>query len=175
MRSWRIWAIVLGAQAALIGVWYSVESGRTTRLPVAQALTTTLDLPAPALTMVRQHATTTLAEIEGPVVLHFWATWCPPCREELPGLLGFAAQHGVRVLAVSLDRGWAEVQDLLGPIVPPGVTLARARSVQAAFGVDHLPVTFVLDAQHRMRLRLDGARDWSTAAARAQVRAALGR
>lgn len=175
MKRWRTWLIVLGVQAALIGVWFGVESRRSRQLPVAPAQTTVLAQPAPPLTMIGQHSTTTLRAIPGPVVLHFWATKCPPCREELPSLLAFAAQDDVRVLAVSLDRGWAEVRDLLGSTVPASVSLAGTVAVQTAFEVTHLPVTFVLDAQHQMRLRMDGARDWSTAATRAQVRAALTR
>lgn len=175
-------AILMGVQAALLLGWWWVEARRTQPrvrgAAVAAAVRTVrVDAPAPPLVMDRDGARTRLSEIEGPIVLHFWATWCPPCRAELPGLLAYAARSAVPVRAVSVDADWATIQayldaegltaDLTRPITRASAAAARA------FGVTRLPVTVVIDARHRARLQLHGARDWSTPAPGAEVRAAL--
>ena len=55
-----------------------------------------------------------LAALHGkPVLVNFWATWCPPCREEMPSLTRLAQQFdpgSFEVLTVSVDEGWAPVE-----------------------------------------------------------------
>lgn len=61
---------------------------------------------APPLAAVRGDGSpSTFAQIGGgPVLVHFWATWCEPCRKELPSLLAFGKlTDGVPVIAVSVD------------------------------------------------------------------------
>jgi len=58
-------------------------------------------------------------------LLHFWATWCPPCRTELPGLLELAKQGDVEVLVVGLDSEWGAVERFLAGPVPPYMALAN--------------------------------------------------
>lgn len=180
MSHWRTIVIVIAAQAALVGGWLLIESRRSDAPPVAQVRTTALNEPAPPLTLIRPNrlqrppTPTALHQMKGPIVLHFWATWCPPCRDELPGLLAFAGSADARVLAVSLDEDWAVIRGLLGPDLPPSVMRADVGGAQA-FGVERLPVTFVIDADRRIRLRMDGARDWSMPAPAARIRKALAR
>jgi thiol-disulfide isomerase/thioredoxin len=118
--------------------------------------------PAPELAY-RTHAGVDqrLSALRGrPVLVHFWATWCPPCRDELPGLLEFAASDEIPVLAVSLDSDWALVQRFLGGEVPPAVVLAVPGTEPERFGVTGLPETYLVDAHGRLRLRFSGPRDW---------------
>ena len=116
-----------------------------------------------------------LRELRGrPLILHFWASWCPPCRDELPALLAYAAAGEIDVLAVSVDPGWEAVTRSLGAPLPSVVARADGEAVAAAFGVRSLPVSFVLDRAGVLRLRLDGPRDWAAPATHGEVRRAAG-
>lgn len=50
------------------------------------------------------------------VILNFWATWCPPCIEEMPDLVKLAEQlkpQGIRVVAIAIDQDWKSVDEFL--------------------------------------------------------------
>jgi peroxiredoxin len=86
------------------------------------------------------------------VVVHFFATWCEPCREELPALNLFAtrANGTVKVLVISIDssvRRFIEATPVDYPVL-----LDRDRVVAKAWKVSTLRTTFVLDADLRPRL-----------------------
>lgn len=130
-----------------------------------------LDAPAPEL-VYRTAAgeERRLSALRGqPVLVHFWATWCPPCREELPGLLALADAGEIPVLAVSVDPAWEPVRRFLGGHVPPAVVTASSDAVARDFGVTELPRTFLVDAGGRLRLGFAGARDWRAPALRQAV------
>ncbi|MEQ9503473.1 MAG: TlpA disulfide reductase family protein [Deltaproteobacteria bacterium] len=110
-----------------------------------------------------------LSEETGAVVVHFWATWCSPCVEELPHLLQFARQSDLRILAVSLDPDWDSIRSFVG--AEPAETIVRARSKDSAvrFGVVTLPETLVIGADGRLRARFAGARDWRSETLRRSI------
>ena len=111
-----------------------------------------------------------------PRLLHFWATWCAPCRDELPALLRAARRFEptIEVLLVTVDGDWAPVRAFFPQGPPAGVYRADARDANIALGIAALPDTRVLDASGRTVLKLDGAQDWARPAVEARVRAALG-
>lgn len=96
-------------------------------------------------------------------LLHVWATWCAPCRDELPGLLEAARAEGVPLVAVSVDENPATVTAFFEGAVPAEVV--RDPSVAGKAGVRELPVTFRVE-DGRLVERIDGARDWSSEGAR---------
>ena len=113
----------------------------------------------------------TLQSRKGKVVLvNFWATWCGPCRMEMPGLVKiYQEDHdkGLEIFGLSVDQpnprsaGTPEelkkyVKDVVtGNKVPYPVGLANTASSQA-YGINAIPASFVVDKQGRVALRLIG-------------------
>lgn len=109
-------------------------------------------------------ARTALAElVDGPTILHFWATWCGPCREELPELERFA--RGIdagRLVLVSVDTvDFSVVEGFLAEL---GVGLASYRQVEgnvgSAFAILGYPSTVVVDGSGEVLFRRQGAIAW---------------
>ena len=109
---------------------------------------------------LRQHA--------GRIVLvHFFATWCEPCREELSSLTHLVGRAGgvpVSVVGVNVAEVPARVRRFLdaAPVNFP-ILLDADRAVTKAWGVSILPTTFVLDRALAARLFVEGDIDWSRA------------
>lgn len=98
------------------------------------------------------------------VLVHFFASWCEPCRAEVPALDRFASRWrsgGINVLAIAVADADPAVRRFLqrSPVTFP-VLLDRDRSVAKAWGVDALPTTIALDATLTPRLVATGDVDW---------------
>ncbi|MCK0206599.1 TlpA family protein disulfide reductase [Starkeya koreensis] len=112
----------------------------------------------------------TLAALHGrPVLVHFFATWCEPCREELAGLSRLAARRKDRPLALlAVDVGEVELRVRRffdANSVPFPVLLDEDRAAMKAWKVVALPSSFVLDAAGTLRLYASGPVDWDDPAA----------
>ena len=107
-----------------------------------------------------------LAELHGKVVLlNFWATWCVPCRKEMPAIEALYQRYkdqGLEVVAISLDKGPASGVGAFVKAV--GVTYRVALdptwATARTYGVRGLPATFLIDRAGNMVLRELGERDW---------------
>jgi len=95
-----------------------------------------------------------LRELRGEVVLvNFWATWCPPCRKEMPDLEALYRQFGPRglvILAIS-DEYAAKVQPFVaGQQFTYPILLDPGRKVNETFRVEGIPKSFVYDREGRL-------------------------
>jgi thiol-disulfide isomerase/thioredoxin len=167
-RGLSVVLVLVGLQGLLV-LAYLVIEGTSEREAAVEA--EPLDRPSPALRYrTFDGAEHHLDELRGtPVLVHFWATWCPPCREELPALLDFAASSDVRILAVSVDREWDDIREFLHGDPPPEVVLATSPVAAEQFGVETLPESYLVDARGRLRLRFAGARDWTSSSLRGVI------
>lgn len=99
------------------------------------------------------------------VLLNFWATWCPPCKDELPTIekLHQAMKHrGLVILAVSVDTSAAKVRDYVRERpVSFSVLLDTTLSVSRSYKVFSLPMTFIIDKRGVIVDKHFGHRDWS--------------
>lgn len=160
----RATVALVAVQAVLLGGYLLVGERRGSAAG-AQA-PEIIALPLPNLVVrYADGSSGNVADLRGqPILLHFWATWCPPCREELPGLLALAEGGKLRVLLIALDKDLGPVRRFLDADVPASVALADGNEVERLFGVQELPETFVVDHTGSMTLRFRGARDWTQAA-----------
>jgi peroxiredoxin len=120
-----------------------------------------------------------LSAYRGRVVLvNLWATWCPPCREEIPSLQKLydrLKDRGFMLLAVSQDETGL---DTLRPCVEQmkmtfPVLVDPERDVGRKFGVWGYPESFLVDREGRIVERVIGPRDWASATEIAQIEALL--
>jgi len=110
---------------------------------------------------------TDLAKLEGKVaIVHFWATWCPPCVEEIPALSRFwdkyRTRDDVQLFAVSVDKDWKAI-DAFMQKNPSAIPLFHDPGASTAkrFGTVQYPETYVVNAKGRVLLRVQGAVNWS--------------
>jgi thiol-disulfide isomerase/thioredoxin len=152
----RRWLTTAGVAAAgvaggVAAYWWQRQSLRD---PAADAFWA-LELDTPAQTRL------SMATLRGrPLVLNFWATWCPPCVREMPALDRFYRDHrnqGWQVLGLAADNA-AAVRDFLvrAPVAFP-IVLAGFEGIDLSRRLGNLsgglPFTVVFDDQGRVRHR----------------------
>ena len=113
------------------------------------------------------------------VLINFWATWCAPCRKEMPSLDSLAASFPSRDFAVlPVATGKNSVDDILAffeDIDVSGLSILRDPDMDVAgsFGVFGIPTTLILDRSGAVIARLSGDADWNSESARAIVQAII--
>ncbi len=108
-----------------------------------------------------------LSSLRGKVVLlNFWATWCPPCREEVPSLVALnkqmSGEKSFQMVTVSIDEGGKQaVEDFFkasGVTLP--VLLDTDRSISRLYGTTGVPETFVIDRKGVIVKKVVGGMNW---------------
>jgi peroxiredoxin len=120
-----------------------------------------------------------LNDFKGRVVfLNFWATWCPPCKEEMPSMERLYRRYkdkGFTILAISIDSGgpgpvaaFAKSFALTFPIgLDPELSVANQYALRG------LPATFLIDRRGAIAALALGARDWDSKNAHAVIESLL--
>jgi thiol-disulfide isomerase/thioredoxin len=109
------------------------------------------------------------------VIINFWATWCPPCREEMPSMARAAAlieDDGIRMLAVNVGENEDTIFQFTAnyPVSFP-LLMDLDSQVTEAWPIRGLPTTFVVDPEGRIAFRAIGGREWDEDEILAPVRA----
>ena len=120
----------------------------------------------------REHG---LAALRGKLVLvNFWATWCDPCRDEMPSLVQLKQQmgDGIEILAVNLGESEQKAEAFIKTVMPSaakggaGMTVLYDRDLSVArrWKATLAPATFVIAPGWRIAYSLIGEADWSSPA-----------
>jgi peroxiredoxin len=173
------WGIVLGVVLLLGGGLLAA-----TRYLGDEIFPVSVGSGAPAFTARTLDAparTKTLADYEGQVVLlNVWATWCAPCRVEMPSMQALHEAYGpkgLKIVAVSIDDPGAE-QTIRAFAREYGLTFEilhdPSGAIQKSYQTTGVPETFVLGRDGVIRKKVIGAADWDSAPNRALVAQLLG-
>ena len=110
-----------------------------------------------------------LSSLKGKVVMvNFWATWCPPCKEEIPSMMKLnKSMEGkpFQMLAISIDEGGKTAVDKYfkssGNLLP--AYLDTDGAISQGYGITGVPETFILDRNGVIQKKVVGGMDWSSA------------
>lgn len=179
MTARQQWAIVLGIVALL-----ALMLAAATHYLGDELFPVSVGSAAPAMRAVTVDGARrprTLDEYKGKVVLlNVWATWCEPCKVEMPSIEKLHREFGPRglaVVAVSVDDPGAEsrIRDYVKEL---GLTFEilhdPARDISRAYQITGFPETFVIGREGTIRKKVIGAADWSSEANRALITELLG-
>jgi len=104
-----------------------------------------------------------LSDFLGKVVLiDFWASWCPPCREEMPELVKFYNSHKdqkFELIAVNIDNDSENMHHFLDKLFPkPGfpIVVDDEQQIPSLFNIEAMPTTIFIDKNGKIRFRHDG-------------------
>jgi cytochrome c biogenesis protein CcmG/thiol:disulfide interchange protein DsbE len=101
------------------------------------------------------------------VIVHFWASWCPPCLAEIPEWLALAERwkgKPVRFMAISLDKGWEDALKILPDTrLPENVVsvLDTTGKLPDLFGTYQYPETYLLNRELKIVSKWVGPQDWT--------------
>lgn len=166
---WLFWTIIGVAAVVLILSLAKVgrsEGGKVSRhdlIPVGERKA----LP-PAMLQAYSPAYKNLntSSLKGRVVvIHFWATWCPPCRAEFPKFARYAGEshgdEGIVVVPVSVDLTKLVVRSYLGGIKEKFPVYMDTGGLAKKIGIRAIPTSILVDRQGRIAWRHKGASNWS--------------
>ena len=104
-----------------------------------------------------------LSDYHGKVVLiDFWASWCPPCREEMPELVKFYKEHrdsDFTLIAVNIDDKSSNMENFLDKLFPEPefpIIVDNHQQIPPLFNIEAMPTTIFIDKKGEIRYRHDG-------------------
>jgi peroxiredoxin len=160
--------ILIGVIAAALGIYAVVQLQKTSDRSASQPLVA-VGLPAPDFALPGLDGSTVrLSDFRGKVVfLNIWATWCSPCREEMPSMEKlYQEMKGLpfEILAVSIDIRGAKV---VGPFMAElklsfPALLDPQGTVGRLYGTTGVPESFIIDQDGIITAKVIGARNWAS-------------
>jgi len=156
--AWILWPLV-GVGAVLLMLRMQQPNPASTEQPVPSASGSA----APLFTLAEVNGgNVSLSDFKGKVViLDFWATWCPPCKREIPDFITLQSEYGSRglqVVGIALDqpdkvRLFAQQNGMNYPVL-----LGTDQIASEYGGIEGIPTTFVLDKNGNIVNRFEGYR-----------------
>jgi thiol-disulfide isomerase/thioredoxin len=166
MRNLGIGLVVLalvlsGVVGMYLSGYFNSTGGVAARVSIGQ--------PAPDFELSDKSGKSySLSSLRGKVVLvNFWATWCPPCRQEMPSMeelyKSFANEGQLELLAINVEEEGPAIIDEFSKEYPHSfpVIFDLNAEVQNFYGVFKFPETFVINKQGIIVERVIGAIDWT--------------
>jgi thiol-disulfide isomerase/thioredoxin len=152
-----------------------VGCGRAKEAAAAPAKAPAAEAPLAALPKLGPAPTWELQDLAGKavrssqfagkvVVVDFWATWCPPCRAEIPGYVELQRKYGPQglvIVGVSLDQAGPDVVKAFAAkySINYPLVMGDETAVRAFGGVEAIPTTFLIDRSGQIRDRKTGAEE----------------
>jgi thiol-disulfide isomerase/thioredoxin len=136
-------------------------------LPLLREQVSLRDFSLPLAAQGRPERNISPGGLKGKVVfLNFWATWCGPCRDEMPSMEALYSRYrenGLEILAVNIQEPEGEVLAFMGnnSLSFPAV-LDRDGRVSASYGVQAIPSSFIINREGKIIARVVGSIDWDT-------------
>ncbi|MFK8081167.1 MAG: TlpA family protein disulfide reductase [Granulosicoccus sp.] len=143
-----------------------VEAGTSeASKPGPEQRLSTVDRKVPAFELPSLDSTTmTLDSLKGkPWVINFWATWCPPCIEEIPSMnAAFEAlePQGIGMLAINAGEGAEAVEEFLKKVAIDFPNVLGNADTLPNWSIKALPTTIVVDSQGNVVYEALGPREW---------------
>ncbi len=168
-RHWFALALVLG-----FPVYALLHSGPARScspllpglIPTATAALPTSVVPAPEWTLETPDGKTiSNHDFAGkPIVLNFWGTWCPPCREEIPALIELQktfADRGLTVIGVAIESNPGVLPDFIEKnAINYPVVLGNEKTLTDFGGVQVFPTTFFIDRAGKIKKYVEGSMEF---------------
>lgn len=162
----RTWIFsVVGAAVAFAAIYWAVQNGPA---GTADSADVGIRKPAPNFELTDlEGRPLSLEQLKGKVVIvDFWATWCPPCRLEIPGFVRLQEEYGpkgLQIVGLSMDDGPEVVREFMAQMkINYPVAIVGADIAKAFGGIEAIPTTFVIDRQGRIVSRHVGYVDAGT-------------
>ena len=92
-----------------------------------------------------------------PTIITFWASWCPPCREELPILENiYKDNQNIRILGVNMDSNIDDAKSFVNQFNISFTSVIDKEFITISYGVSKIPETFLIDKDGKIKNRISG-------------------